>query len=175
MTPSARTVLTFVSRCLQRHNARRRKKASDTEASLRVSVPSRKLSGGNTRRPSASTSPTAAARDGGAQPRSAGRHSARQIAALLEENAAAVNSGNVLGDSGDGVPSVSVAADGEEWNSGGANGGGGGARAGQRPNLENALSELLSDSQTRHPGAAVSLEAIQVPHTFSPACADKGC
>lgn len=40
------------------------------------------------------------------------------------------------------------------------------------PNLENALSELLTDSQARHQGSAVSLEAIQVSQLSSVPC---GC
>lgn len=76
---------------MQRHNARRRKKA-DGESALRVSVTSRKPSGTGSRRQS--SSPTS--RDQGGSGRATGRHSARQIAALLQDNAAAVSSGQTL-------------------------------------------------------------------------------
>ena len=160
---------------LQRHNARRRKKA-DTDSALKVAVTSRKPSGSRRQ----SSSPTS--RDGGGGSgtiRAAARHSSRQIAALLQDNAAAVAhqqlpplKGGLLGGEleggglhlANGIAPLSAPMGGhhggeEEW---GPAGSAARARAGQKPaNLENALSELLSDSQARHQGSAVSLEAIQ--------------
>lgn len=162
---------------LQRHNARRRKKA-DTDSALKVAVTSRKPSGSRRQ----SSSPTS--REGGGSGggiRAAARHSSRQIAALLQDNAAAVAhqqlpplKGGLLGGEleggqhplslANGITPLSAPMGGqhggeEEW---GPTGSAARARAGQKPaNLENALSELLSDSQARHQGSAVSLEAIQ--------------
>lgn len=76
---------------LQRHNARRRKKA-DSDSALRVSAMSRKPSGTGTRRQS--PSPTSREANGAGRNTTA-RHSARQIAALLQDNAVAVSSAQV--------------------------------------------------------------------------------
>lgn len=161
---------------LQRHNARRRKKA-DTDSALKVAVTSRKPSGSRRQ----SSSPTS--RDGGGGSgtiRAAARHSSRQIAALLQDNAAVVAhqqlpplNGGLLGGElegsglhlANGIAPLSAPMGGqhggeEEWGPAGSAARSG--RGGQKPaNLENALSELLSDSQARHQGSAVSLEAIQ--------------
>ena len=127
-----------------------------------------------------SSSPTSRDGSGSGGIRAAARHSSRQIAALLQDNAAAVAhqqlpplKGGLLGGEleagglhlANGIaplsaPMMSGQHGGEEeWGPAGSAARG---RSGNKPaNLENALSELLSDSQARHQGSAVSLEAIQ--------------